>query len=70
MLMLGLMALLPSACATPGFKPVCPTLYDYSAETQARAADDYDALPADSPLRRLMDDYGAVRAEIRACMSR
>ncbi len=61
-----------TACATAGSSPsaVCPSLVPYSAEEQARAADELAALPAAAELGRLMGDYAALRAEIRACRAR
>ena len=55
-----------TACAT-GSSKVCPSHITYSPEAQARAADELAALPAESELVRLIGDYAAVRAEIRAC---
>lgn len=66
MLLLGLMALLLTACATAPSKPVLPQIVDYSAASQERAAEEYDALPEGAELRRYVDDYGVLRAEIRA----
>ena len=60
----GLVSL--SACATV-VSDTCPTLFDYSEEVQARAADELDALPEGSALAVLVGDYGVVRAETRAC---
>ena len=56
-----------SACATV-VSDTCPTLFDYSDEVQARAADELDALPSGSALAVLVGDYGVVRNEIRACI--
>jgi hypothetical protein len=64
--MLALMALV-SGCAAGASKPVCPSLFTYTPEEQARAADELDALPPDSMVATLVEDYGVVRAEIRAC---
>ena len=48
--------------------PLCPALVPYPAEVQQRAADELGALPPDSVLARLIDDYGELRARIRgAC---
>jgi hypothetical protein len=46
---------------------VCPTLFVYSAERQATAADELAALPAPSTLAEMIADYGVVRNEIRVC---
>lgn len=64
-----LIAILPLsliACAG-GNSEVCPTLYAYPAEVQAQAAAELEALPPGAALPRMMGDYAAVRAEIRAC---
>lgn len=46
---------------------VCPPVVNYDTATQARAADDLDTLPADSPLVTMMTDYAVMRAQARAC---
>jgi Tfp pilus assembly protein PilP len=45
----------------------CATVFNYTAEQQRRAADELDALPADSVLATMISDYGVIRAEARAC---
>lgn len=45
----------------------CPPVAEYPKAFQNRAADDLAALPADSPLRRMMDDYKRMRDQARAC---
>lgn len=67
LLLLGL----PTAC-TPApsetvAPPACPTLKVYSSAQQAEAAGELEALPAGAELRPMMDDYGALRAQVRAC---
>jgi hypothetical protein len=47
----------------------CFPVVPYSASQEAAQADAYDALPANSPLRPLIDDYGHERAALRACAS-
>jgi len=39
---------------------------EYRPEDQARAADELDALPPGSVLRRFVEDYGEMRARNRA----
>jgi hypothetical protein len=58
-----------AGCATAGSDgPLCPVLVPYPAEVQLRAADELAALPPDSVLARLIEDYGELRARIRgAC---
>ncbi len=59
------MALL-AGCATAVSEPYCPTLAPYPPPLQARAADELDRLPPDAALRRLIEDYGELRARLRA----
>lgn len=74
--MLSGMMLLTS-CETGSSSAVTPTLYEYTSAFQAQAAEELDALPpacrrnvsdtsSCSPLATLVQDYGVVRAEIRA----
>ncbi len=44
----------------------CPQIRTYSTEVQARAADELDALPADSVLPIFIGDYAVMREELRA----
>ena len=60
-----LAAILLASCATPPPVTVCPTPVAYSAEMQARAADELEALPADAALREMMADYLRERAQLR-----
>ena len=60
-----LTAFLLSSCAPPPPVTVCPTPVVYSAEMQARAADELEALPADAALREMMADYLRERAQLR-----
>ena len=55
-----LLTMLMSGCATVAFK--CPPLVEYTAEEQAEAA---DQIP-DGIIRRMVADYGQLRAECRA----
>lgn len=63
---LGLLLAMVS-CATPQPVTVCPTPVPYSAEMQARAADELDALPADAALREMIADYAREREQLRKC---
>jgi hypothetical protein len=58
-----------AGCAAAGSDgPLCPALVPYPPEVQMRAADELAALPPDSVLARLVEDYGELRARIRgAC---
>jgi hypothetical protein len=58
--------MLLTGCGGGPSKPTLPPLVVYSPEEQARAADSLEALPRESVLRRMIDDYGTLRAMIRA----
>lgn len=64
--MLAVMVL-QTGCATAGSEPVCPALVSYSAEVQRAALVELEALPPGAVLRRMVDDYAVMRAEVRAC---
>lgn len=53
-----------AGCAS--FAP-CPSLVDYSAQFQRQLAEEVRQLNRDSALLRAMLDYGALRAQVRAC---
>jgi len=55
-----------SGCETIGSETHCPPLPGYTAAEQARAAEELEKLPADSMARRLVTDYGRIRAQCRA----
>ena len=57
------------AGCTPSVHPIttCPPIVSYSAEQQARAADELDSLPADAELREMMADYKWMRDQARVC---
>jgi len=61
------LALMLSACASHTPIPVCPEPVPYTAEQQNQAADELEALPPGSILPRFMQDYGILRAQVRAC---
>jgi hypothetical protein len=48
----------------------CPPVVGYSAELQAQAAADVDALPAGSAVTGLLSDYAVMRDQARACAAR
>ena len=56
-----------TACAAVGSSPVCPSLVTYSPAVQEQAADELDALPADSVLPGMLADYSRLRDQVRAC---
>lgn len=64
--MLALAAVLTGCAAGPS-NPTCPALVTYSPEEQARAADSLEALPQESALRKMINDYGTLRQMVRAC---
>lgn len=45
---------------------MCGWIAEYPPGMQARAAEEIDALPDGSALRVLIEDYGELRARIRA----
>lgn len=60
-----------NGCATAVSDPgACPVPVVYSRDQQARAADELEALPADSVLALMIEDYGRERARLRACERR
>ena len=63
-------SLLVSGCATGSSKQVitCPALKPYTADEQAKAQAEYDALAPDSELRVMLDDAGDLRDQVRRCL--
>lgn len=60
--------LLLAGCATPApYLATCPPLKAYSHEFQRQAADQLEALPAGSPVVRLVTDYIALRKAVKDC---
>lgn len=47
--------------------PACPREKVYSKEFLTRLADQFETLPAGSPVVTAMIDYGDLRAQARAC---
>ncbi len=45
---------------------VCPSIVPYSPSIQQGAAAELKALPSNSIVARMMEDYGELRAHIRA----
>ena len=58
-----------SACATGGSdtRAPCPPVVDYTAEHQARAADEVEALPEGAVIVWMLGDYAVLRDQARAC---
>lgn len=67
-MLLTILLLSTSSCAA-GISDSCPPVVPYDQATQAAAADELKALPANSALGRMMVDYGIMRSEARACAS-
>ena len=58
-----------SACATGGSdtRVPCPPVVEYTAEDQARAADEVEELPEGAVIVRMLADYAGLRDQARAC---
>lgn len=61
---------LNAACATAPSDPLCLAVVPYGRADQAQAADELTRLAGDAVLRRLIEDYGALRARARAVCER
>jgi len=64
-LLIGLISL--AGCATVVSDPACPPLVEYSRADLDKAAVEVESLPAESVISRMLFDYAAVRAMLRAC---
>lgn len=64
-----MMLLLLSGCAgaTPEYIRACPSVVVYSRADQQKWADEVDATPKGSMLRRITDDYISLRDQARDC---
>ena len=60
-----LCALFVAGCAAPPPITACPTPVPYTAEMQARAADELASLPPDAALREMIADYIRERDQLR-----
>lgn len=49
---------------------MCGWVAEYAPAMQVRAAEELDAMPPESALRVLVEDYGELRARIRAACDR
>jgi len=49
------------------FKAVCPVLKQYDPEFLAQVDREIDALPSNSAIGRMVDDYLNLRDQVRAC---
>lgn len=68
LLAISVATVLLAGCARVNSDLYCPYVMPYTLEVQRRAADELDRLPADSEVRRMIEDYGELRARLReAC---
>lgn len=65
-MLLALTTLSLASCGT-ATSNACPPVVPYTPQIESRAADDLDRLPPESPVRTMIADYGAMRAEARVC---
>ncbi len=58
-----------TGCAMAGSdtRAPCPPVVGYTAEDQARAADEVDALPEGAVIVRMLGDYAVLRDQARTC---
>lgn len=58
-----------TGCATGGSEAIapCPPVVEYTAEDQARAADEVEALLEGAVIVRMLSDYAVLRDQARAC---
>ena len=58
-----------TGCAMAGSdtRAPCPPVVDYTAEDQARAADEVDILPEGAVIVRMLGDYAVLRDQARTC---
>jgi hypothetical protein len=58
-----------SGCAAPApvYIKTCPVLVNYSRQFDQAAGAQIEALPSESPVTKMISDYIALRAQVRAC---
>jgi len=56
-----------SSCGTASSDNTCPPVAAYDRATTQRAAQDLAALPQDSPVIRMIEDYSVMRSQARLC---
>ncbi len=58
-----------TGCAVGGSdtRAPCPPVVDYTAEDQARAAEEVETLPEGAVVVRMLSDYAVLRDQARAC---
>jgi len=54
-------------CGTASSDNACPPIAAYDRATMQQAAQDLAALPQDSPVVRMMEDYSVMRSQARLC---
>jgi hypothetical protein len=62
-----LLPLVVAGCA--GHPELCPKVVNYDSATETSLANAINTLPPDSVLRRMINDYGVMRAEARDCQA-
>lgn len=60
----------PQTVDVPTYVHVCPTMPQYTRDFDRQAADQLATIPIDSPVAKMIDDYGTVRQEIRTCSAK
>ena len=58
-----------TGCAMAGSETrvPCPPVVDYTAEDQAHAADEVEALPEGAVIVMMLSDYAVLRDQVRTC---
>jgi hypothetical protein len=67
LVVIALLVALLSGCQDKVVAIGCPPVPPYPLEIQKQAAVELRALPAESVLRRFMDDYSRMRDQAREC---
>lgn len=65
--MIAMLWLTGCAMAGSDTRPPCSPVVDYTAEDQARAADEVETLPEGAVIVRMLSDYAVLRDQARAC---
>lgn len=66
-LMIATVLLTGCAMADSEGQGACPPVVDYTANDQARAADEVEALSEDAVIVRMLGDYAILRDQARVC---
>ncbi|UMM63149.1 hypothetical protein [Aristophania vespae] len=59
--------ILLAACSTPRFRPICPTLVEYSQTDQQALATELLQPAKHTQIVRWISDYIGLRDQVRAC---